>query len=71
MRPTRAFAAQPRTTADWAILTVGVQAETRIVPNETKPNCPFPARLEIVPQIDQGKVAIAVPIDMPFTELNR
>jgi hypothetical protein len=56
---------------DWVILTVGVQAETRIVPSETKPNCPFPAQLEIVPQMDQGKVAIAVPIDLPFTELNR
>ena len=56
---------------NWVILTVGVQAETRIVPSETKPDCPFPAQLEIVPPIDQGKVAIAVPIDVPFTELNR
>ena len=71
VRPTRAYAAQPRTMQDWVILTVGVQAETRIVPSETKPNCPFPAQLETVPQTDQGKVAIAVPIDMPFTELNR
>ena len=71
VRPTRAFAGQPRTTPDWVILTVGVQAESRIVPNETKPNCPFPGALEIVPQMDQGKVAIAVPIDMPFPELNR
>jgi hypothetical protein len=48
-----------------------VQAETRIVPNETKPDCPFPARLDLVPPIEQGTVAIAVPIDVPFTELNR
>ena len=28
-------------------------------------------RLEIVPQIEQGRVNIAVPIDVPFTEVNR
>ena len=70
-RPTRAFAAQPRILADWVILTVGVQAETRIVPSETKPDCPFPARLDLVPRLDQGKVTLGVPIDVPFTELNR
>ena len=51
--------------------TVGVQADTRIVPNETKPDCPFPAQLELVPQMDQGKINVAVPIDIPFTEVNR
>src|SRR5437660_12043423 len=71
LRPTRAFAAQPRITESAVILTLGVQAETRIVPNETKPNCPFPAQLELVPQIEQGRVNIAVPIDIPFTEVNR
>jgi hypothetical protein len=71
VRPVRASAASPRIDQHWVILTVGVQAETRIVPTETKPNCPFPAQLDIVPQLDQGKVAIAVPIDVPFTELNR
>jgi hypothetical protein len=71
VRPTKAFAAQPRIVPDWVILTIGVQAETRIVPNETKPDCPFPARLDLVPPIEQGTVAIAVPIDLPFTELNR
>jgi hypothetical protein len=71
LKPTHAFAAQPRIVPDWAILTIGVQAETRIVANETKPNCPFPSRLEIVPPIAQGKVAIAVPIDVPLAELSR
>jgi hypothetical protein len=71
LRPTRAFAAQPRITESAVILTVGVQAETRIVPSETKPDCPFPAQLELVPQLEQGKVNIAVPIDIPFTEVNR
>jgi hypothetical protein len=48
-----------------------VQADTRIVPNETKPDCPFPAQLELVPPMDQGKINVAVPIDIPFTEVNR
>jgi hypothetical protein len=71
LRPTRAFAAQPRITAAALVLTFGVQAQTRIVPNETKPNCPFPAQLELVPQAEQGRVNIAVPIDIPFIEVNR
>jgi hypothetical protein len=71
LRPTRAFAAQPRINSSALILTLGVQAQTRIVPNETKPDCPFPARLELVPQAEQGRVNIAVPIDVPFTEVNR
>ena len=71
LRPTRAFAAQPRINESAVTLTVGVQAETRIVPNQTKPDCPFPAQLELVPQLEQGKVNISVPIDIPFTEVNR
>jgi hypothetical protein len=71
IRPTRAFAAQPRIDQSAVTLTLGVQADTRIVPNETKPDCPFPAQLEIVPQLEQGHVNVALPIDIPFTELNR
>jgi hypothetical protein len=71
LRPVRAFAAQPRTDASNVTLTLGIQAQTRIVPAETKPNCPFPAKLDLVPQIEQGRVNIGVPIDVPFTELNR
>ena len=71
LRPTRAFAGQPRTDEATVTLTIGVQAQTRIVPNETRPDCPFPAQLELVPQIEQGRVNIAVPIDIPFTEVNR
>jgi len=71
VRPTKAFAAQPRFVPDWAILTLGVQAETRIVPKATRPNCPFPPRLELVPHLDRGDVKIALPIDVPFGELNR
>ena len=71
VKPTRAFAAQPKILTDWIILTIGVQAETRILPGETKPSCPFPERLDLVAGLDQGKVNLAVPIDVPFTELNR
>jgi Domain of unknown function (DUF4403) len=42
-----------------------------VVPNETKPNCPFPTQLELVQQLDAGRVNIGVPIDVPFTEVNR
>jgi hypothetical protein len=71
VRPTRASAAQPAFNQNAVLLTIGVQADTRIVPNETKPDCPFPAELEIVPQLEQGRLSIAVPIDIPFTEVNR
>lgn len=71
IRPTRAIAAQPKIDANAVTLFIGVQAETRIVPNETKPDCPFPAQLEIVQQANEGTVDITVPIDVPFTEVSR
>ena len=71
LRPTRAFAAQPRFDAAALTLTLGMEAQTRIVPSETKPDCPFPATLEIVPPLERGRVNIALPIDVPFTEVNR
>jgi hypothetical protein len=71
LRPTHAFAAQPHVDPTAVILTIGVQAETRIVPTETRPSCPFPAQLEIVPRTEQGRVNIAVPIDIPFTDIDR
>jgi hypothetical protein len=71
MRPVRAAAAQPQVDARNVTLTVGVQAETRIVPTQTQPVCPFPAQLELVPPMDNGRLAIGVPIDLPFTEINK
>ncbi len=71
VRPTRAFAGQPRIDAQAMTLVIGVQAETRVVPAQSQPDCPFPATLELVPQSEQGRVNIAVPIDVPFTEVNR
>ncbi len=70
MRPVRAAAAQPQVDGRNVTLTIGVQAETRIVPNATKPVCPFPAQLELVPPMDNGRLAVGVPIDVPFKELN-
>jgi hypothetical protein len=71
LRPTRAMAAQPRIDNNAVTLTIGVQADTRIVPNETKPDCPFPAQLDLVQQLDRGRVKIEMPVDMPLTEVNR
>jgi hypothetical protein len=71
VRPTHAIAAQPKIDGNAVTLLVGVQAETRIVPTQTKPDCPFPRQLDIVPQGNEGSVNIAVPIDIPFAEVNR
>jgi hypothetical protein len=70
LRPTRAIAAQPRVDASTVTLTLGVEAETRITAVQTKPDCPFPAVIAIVPPTPGG-VHIAVPIDMPFTDINK
>jgi hypothetical protein len=71
VRPTRAFAAQPRIDQNAVTLTLGVEAQTRVSPSASRPDCPFPGELQMVQQLDQGRVAIALPIDVPFTEVNR
>ena len=70
-RPVRAAAAQPQIDARNVTLVIGIQADTRITPRESKPECPFPAALELVPPMDNGRLAIGLPIDVPFTELNK
>jgi hypothetical protein len=70
LRPTRAVAAQPRVDATAVTLTLGIEAETRITPVQTKPDCPFPAAIAIIPPTP-GRVSIAVPIDMPFTDIDK
>jgi hypothetical protein len=70
LKPVRAVAAQPRIDATNVTLTMGVQAETRVTATQTTPECPFPATLAIVPP-GPGKLSIAVPVDMPFTEINK
>lgn len=71
MRPVRAAAAQPQVDARNLTLTIGVQAETRVVPAATKPSCPFPAQLDLVPPMENGKLSVGLPIDVPFTEINK
>jgi hypothetical protein len=70
LRPTRAIAAQPRVDASAVTLTLGIEAETRITSVQTKPDCPFPATIAIVPPTP-GHVSIGVPLDVPFTDINK
>ncbi len=71
MKPTRAAAAQPQIDARSMTLAIGVMAETRITPQATKPACPFPQALELVPPMENGKLVVGVPIDVPFKDLNK
>jgi hypothetical protein len=70
LRPTGAMAAQPRVDASAVTLTLGIEAETQITPVQTKPDCPFPSNLVIVPPTSGG-VNIGVPIDVPFIDINK
>ena len=70
LRPTRAIAVQPHVDASAVTLTLGIEAETRITSAQTKPDCPFPEKISIIPPTPAG-VSIGVPIDMPFTDLNK
>jgi hypothetical protein len=70
LKPVRAVAAQPQIDASNVTLTLGIEAETRITALATKPDCPFPATLAIVPTTP-GKLNIGVPIDMPFADINK
>jgi hypothetical protein len=71
MKPVKAFAAQPKIDNRNVTLTIGVQADTRIGPSETKPQCPFPSQIDLLPRADAGRLAIGVPIDVPFTQVNK
>lgn len=71
IKPTRAIAAQPRIDAAGVNLLIGVEAETRVVPGQTRPECPFPDKIDILPQVSTGQVSIGIPIDIPFTEVNK
>ena len=70
LKPNRAIAVQPKVDASAVTVTLGIEAETRITSAETKPDCPFPAKIDIIPPTPGG-VVIGVPIDVPFTEINR
>jgi Domain of unknown function (DUF4403) len=51
-------------------LMLGIEAETRITPAQTRPDCPFPATIDIVPP-GPSRISIGVPIDLPFTDINK
>jgi predicted small integral membrane protein len=70
MKPVRAIAAQPRVDAQAVTLLMGLEAETRVTSTQTKPDCPFPEKISIVPPTGTG-VSIGVPIDVPFTDVNK
>jgi hypothetical protein len=70
VKPTKAIAAQPKVDATNVTVAIGIEAESRITPTETKPDCPFPDKITIIPPTPGG-VAIGVPIDLPFTDLNK
>jgi uncharacterized protein DUF4403 len=70
LRPTRAVAVQPSISAAAITTTVGIEAETRITPKQTTPICPFPEKISIVPPT-APIVAIGIPIDIPFADLNK
>jgi Domain of unknown function (DUF4403) len=70
LRPTRAIAAQPNVDASAVTLTLGIEAETRITSEQTKPDCPFPEKISIVPPTP-GAVSIGVPIDVPLTDISK
>ena len=36
-------------------MTLGIEAETRITPNQTTPDCPFPDKISIVPPTPAGR----------------
>jgi hypothetical protein len=71
LKPVHAFAEQPRIDAAGVVLDIGVQAETRILANETTPECPFPDQLEIAPLVKRDGINIAIPIELPLTDVSQ
>lgn len=70
LRPTRAVAVQPSISTTAIMMTIGIEAETRITPKQTAPMCPFPDKLSIVPPT-QPIVSIGIPIDIPFADVDK
>lgn len=70
LKPTKAIAVQPSVDASAVTATMGIEAETRITSQETKPDCPFPDKISIIPPTQTG-VAIDMPIDMSFTDVSK
>lgn len=49
LKPTKAIAVQPSVDASAITATMGIEAETRITSEQTKPDCPFPDKISIIP----------------------
>ena len=71
LRPMRVFASQPAIDTSTISMTIGIEAQTRIVSASTKPECPFPAQLDIMSPVEQGRFSVVTPIEVPFAEVNR
>jgi hypothetical protein len=69
LRPIRAVAVQPYVDTSAVVMTLGIEAETRITPHQTTPDCPFPEKISIVPPTP-AVVSIAIPIDVPFADID-
>lgn len=69
MRPVKAMASQPQIDNAAVRFAIGLQTETRIADRETTPQCPFPVALDILTALNNGRVSIGVPIDIPFSQL--
>jgi Domain of unknown function (DUF4403) len=70
LKPTKAIAVQPSVDASAVTATMGIEAETRITSEQTKPDCPFPDKISIIPPTQAG-IAIDMPIDMSFTDVSK
>jgi hypothetical protein len=62
-------AVQPYVDTSAVVMTLGIEAETRITPHQTTPDCPFPEKISIVPPTP-AVVSIAIPIDVPFADID-
>jgi hypothetical protein len=70
LRPTRAVVVQPNVGPTAIIMTLGIEAETRITPKQTTPMCPFPDKISVVPPT-QPVVSIGIPVDIPFADVDK
>jgi hypothetical protein len=70
LRPIRAVAVQPYVDASAITMTFGIEAETRITPKQTTPDCPFPEKISVVPPTP-AVVSIGIPIDVPFADIDK
>lgn len=67
--PILARAAQPRIGENAIEQQVGIEARTEIGHDATKPDCPFPASVQLRP-LDEPRFEVALPIELGFDRLN-